>query len=127
MIVFSQERKNAIKAMKAFIKGHTQSVGYRHYVLYAALRGQDIRKTSHLPDGSNAIKALNHVKGLLKRHHEKPNNFFFGYIIDKSNQMIFKPEDAKWLQKVLDEALEITTLTPEANEGITLMESRQHR
>lgn len=127
MIVFSKERKNAIKAMKAFIKGHTHSVGYRHYVLYAALRGQDIRKTSHLPDGANAIAALNTVKAFLKRHQEKPNNFFFGYIIDKSNQMIFKPEDAKWLQKVLDEALAITELTPEANAGITLMESRQHR
>lgn len=126
MIVFSQERKAAITAMKNFIKGHRHSVSHHHYVLYSALRGQDIRKTSHLPDGENALDRLSNLKSRLK-YHEKSTNFFFRHIVDAENEMIFKSEDIKWLNEVLEEALTITTLTPEANDGVNTLAASQRR
>src|SRR5690606_27132665 len=50
MIVFSKERKDAIHAMKAIIK-NKDAYSHAHFVLYSALRGQDIRKTSHMLHG----------------------------------------------------------------------------
>lgn len=124
MIVFSQERKAAITAMKAFIKGHRHSVSHHHFVLYSALRGQDIRKTSHLPDGVNALDRLSNLKFRLK-HHDKNTNFFFRHIVNENNELIFKSEDTQWLSEVLEEALTITTLSPKANDGVNTLTASQ--
>jgi hypothetical protein len=40
-------------------------------VFYALIRGADIRKTSHMEDGDNAIEALRHIRDEVRRHLER--------------------------------------------------------
>lgn len=50
-----------VNDLKNYIKTHSHKGGgltHSHFVLYAALRGKDIRKTSHQPDGDNAFECL---------------------------------------------------------------------
>lgn len=65
-----------------------EPVSFEGYVLYALLRGADIRKTSHMPSGDNALDALRRLGYELKRHlervekHEKPvRNFYLQTIL----------------------------------------------
>ena len=44
---------------------------FEGYVLYAMLRGADIRKTSHMENGGNALDALRKVQDQLRRHIER--------------------------------------------------------
>lgn len=126
MIIYSNERKAAITAMKAFLKSHAESAEHRHYVLYAALRGQDVRKTSHQPLGDNALETLAVLK-TLTNSYERRKNYFFSYLTLDNWEPIFKQSDVSWLREILEEAQTITQMTPNANDGITLLESRQHR
>jgi len=70
MSVFSTERRELIANMKAAIKAKSFNGGgltHHHFVLYAALRGQDIRKTSHQPEGENAREALDDMDSVIRK------------------------------------------------------------
>lgn len=61
MTTYSTSQIALISDLKAFIKSKSRKGGgltHYHYVLYAALRGKDIRKTSHQANGENAIQCL---------------------------------------------------------------------
>lgn len=74
------------------VHARQQRMMFESYVLYALLRGADIRKTSHLPDGENALSALRRIRDELHRHRarvekwEKPvmNHFVQALIGTKS-------------------------------------------
>lgn len=58
------------------VYGNKNQVLFLHdYAVYAALRGADIRKTSHMPEGENAKEAikqvLNRLSYLNESHAEK--------------------------------------------------------
>ena len=109
VVPFSEARRAMIATLKAFItdKGNMRpprdEYGYRRkiikfsdYVVYAALRGADIRKTSHMEGGENAIEALQSAKGgsympyLLGRHLKDEAHL-------EEYQEILKDELAKYL------------------------------
>lgn len=78
------------------------------YAVYAALRGADIRKTSHMPEGENAKEAikqvLNRLSYLNESHAEKINQ---GAITSLSDYL---PEGATYedvveLREILTQAL----------------------
>lgn len=61
MTTLSKSEHERIADMKAFIKARSHKRGgltHDHFVLYAALRGQDVRKTSHQANGANALERL---------------------------------------------------------------------
>ena len=61
MVVFSSERRDLIGRMKTALKAKSFKGGgltHKHFVLYAALRGQDVSKTSHQKAGENAFACL---------------------------------------------------------------------
>ena len=128
MIVFSQTRKTAIAKMKAFIKENRYALNHHHFVLYSALRGQDVRKTSHMDDGMNAIDALIDLKSRV-RSLEKSTPYFFRMMWndDDTREPIFTATDVDWLSDVLNEAETITTLSYAANDGVNAMQASQRR
>lgn len=70
MTVFSNARRELIANMKAATKAKSHKGGgltHSHFVLYAALRGQDIRKTSHQPDGDNARELLAEMSDTMSK------------------------------------------------------------
>jgi hypothetical protein len=70
MTYFTAERRELIANMKTAIKARSVKDGglhHEHFVLYAALRGQDIRKTSHQPEGENAREVLEDLDRLARR------------------------------------------------------------
>lgn len=106
---FSEARRAMIAALKAFItdKGNMRpprdQYGYRRkiikfadYVVYAALRGADIRKTSHMEGGENAIELLKTAKSgsympyLIGRHLKEESHL-------EEYQQILNEELAKYL------------------------------
>lgn len=61
MSTLSKSHPELISDLKTFIKSKSHKGGgltHHHYVLYAAFRGKDIRKTSHQADGENALACL---------------------------------------------------------------------
>lgn len=120
MIVFSKDRKDAIYAFKALIKSGDQRLSHEHYVLYAALRGQDIRKTSHMPQGENAVAALEKLKKWTEYYKHKAH-FFFMHLKTVEGEPMFKQDRASWVLEILEEAKAITELTPTANDGVNTM------
>lgn len=61
MSTLSRSHRELIADLKTFIKFRSHKQGgltHHHYVLYAALRGRDIRRTSHQPKGENAFECL---------------------------------------------------------------------
>lgn len=119
MIVFPQERKDAINKMKAYVVD-TVHVSHEDFVLYAALRGQDIRKTSHQPDGANALSALRRLERYYQYRIDK-NIKDPQYLINKEQGYVLHADDFPWIMDVLKEAKHITELTPEANDGVNTM------
>lgn len=64
MSTLSRSHRELIAELKTFIKSRSHKQGgltHHHYVLYAALRGLDIRKTSHQSHGANAFECLNEM------------------------------------------------------------------
>lgn len=68
---FTAERRELIAETKQHLKECAfKGGGLTHawYVLYAALRGQDVRKTSHQPDGDNAVELLDKLIQYEKKY-----------------------------------------------------------
>ena len=126
MIVFSDSRKVAIKEMKKFIKLNYDDLYHHHFILYSALRGQDVRKTSHLSDGMNAIDGLITLKSRVESY-KKGTSFFFRKMVNDEGEPIFDSEDATWLADILEEAKTIVNLTAEANDGLNTLQLSQPR
>lgn len=51
----------------------TNDLSFRDYVIYAALRGADYRKTSHMEDGENARSILEAMLRTINNHQKSPN------------------------------------------------------
>lgn len=62
--------RHLIDQMKREIKDRSHPDGelqHAHFVMYAVLRGKDVRKTSHEPEGDNALAILYTAKRKVQR------------------------------------------------------------
>lgn len=121
MIVFSEERKTAIQELKAIVRAK-EAHSHKHFVLYAALRGQDIRKTSHLPQGENALEVLEQLQKAAKVYQDR-YSFFFSHLKNSEGEYLFSKDrgNLSLLTDVLEEAKAVAESTPEANNGVNTM------
>lgn len=70
---------------------------FQDYVIYAALRGADVRKTSHMPDGDNAIEELKRWTSI-----SKPSKWMIDrYLVTEENVQEFN--------EIMNEALKACT------------------
>lgn len=67
-----EQRFKLIRHYRALaMNARKEPMTFKAYVLYALLRGADIRKTSHMKDGENAIETLTFVRNEIKWHLER--------------------------------------------------------
>lgn len=103
--VFSEERRALIAKMKQTVKARNYKGGltHAHFVLYAALRGQDIRKTSHLPDGDNARDVIEKFEKIMSRYTKWNNVYPLNRIKYEDGNSFFTPEDNQFLKELFAE------------------------
>lgn len=104
---FSEQRRELIAKMKKTIKAKSHKGGgltHYHFILYAALRGQDIRKTSHQPDGDNARERLADLMDRLDQSHGWYNLYPFSRILDENGEFFFEGQYTVTMKELLEAA-----------------------
>lgn len=105
------------------------------YVLYALLRGADIRKTSHMEDGDNALDALRDIQNQLRRHIERTErlekpvmNFYVMKLIGTPRKERGRPVGLTHEMVLNDKSIEIDFVEIKrlVDEGITFYDSLNH-